>query len=60
MYQNTRQIVHFCTIIEKGAITTIGRSTIFEPRIQFGGGSISWYDDLKLKRNKEEAMKTKV
>ena len=54
MYQNTRQTVCFCTVTENGVVTTIGKSTIREPRIQFGGGSIPWYDDLKLIKLRKE------
>lgn len=45
-----------CAIVkENGVITKIGRSTILQPKPQFKGGSVKWFDDSKLlKTNKAQ------
>ena len=48
-----KQTMYFATVKENGVITKIGRSTILQPKPQFKGGSVKWFDDSKLlKTNK--------
>lgn len=47
------QTVGFATVKENGVITKVGRSTIQQPKTDFKGGSVKWFDDSKLlKANK--------
>lgn len=34
---------------KNGVVTRVGRSVITQPKVNFGGGSIKWYED-KLKK----------
>lgn len=43
-----KQIINFTTTTKNGIITQIGRSTILQPKLQFKGGSVKWFDDTKL------------
>ena len=45
--------MNFATVSKNGIISNIGRSTILQPKPNFKGGSIKWFDDSKLlKTNK--------
>lgn len=48
-----RQTMHFAVVKDsKGVIQQIGRSAILQPKPNFKGGSIKWYQDQpKLKAN---------
>ena len=47
------QTVTFTTVKKNGVITKIGRSTIMQPKPQFKGRDVKWFDDNKLmKANK--------
>ncbi len=47
------QTVSFATVKKNGVITKIGRSTVQQPKTDFKGGSVEWFDDSKLlKTNK--------
>lgn len=47
------QTVSFATVKKNGVITKIGRSTVQQPKTDFKGGSVKWFDDSKLlKANK--------
>lgn len=48
-----KQTMSFATQIEKGVIVKVGKSTVLQPKTNFKGGSIKWFDDSKLlKSNK--------
>ena len=48
------QTMHFATVTKNKIVTKIGRSTIIQPKPNFKGGSIRWFDDSKLlKTNKK-------
>ena len=42
------QTVSFATVKKNGVITKIGNSTVQQPKINFNGGSVKWFDDSKL------------
>jgi len=42
------QTVSFATVKKNGVITKIGRSTVQQPKTDFKGGSVKWFDDSKL------------
>lgn len=48
------QTMEFATVKENGVITQIGRSTIIQPKPNFKGGSIRWFDDSKLLKTKHK------
>lgn len=35
-----------------GTVQPISRSTVLQPRIQFKGGDVPWYDDSRHLKNK--------
>lgn len=39
---------------QNGTVEQIGRSSITHPKIVFKGGSIKWFDDSNLLKNKME------
>ena len=45
-----KQTTEFAILSENGAITQVGRSTVVQPKTNFKGGSIKWFDDSKLIR----------
>lgn len=44
-----KQTVEFAVTRNKGNITRVGRTSIPQPKTNFKGGSIKWYED-KLKQ----------
>ena len=47
-----KQTVQFATVVKNGVIQTIGKSTITQPKTNFKGGSIKWYEDKPKKADK--------
>lgn len=45
------QTLQFVTVKKNEEIQTVGRSTILQPKINFKGGSIKWYEDKPKKKN---------
>lgn len=46
------QTIEFATVVKNGVIQTIGRSTITQPKTNFKGSSIKWYEDKPKKADK--------
>ena len=40
-----KQTVEFATVVKDGVVEKIGRSTIEQPKTNFKGGSVKWYED---------------
>lgn len=40
----------FATVTRAGAVQRIDRSIIEQPKINFAGGAVHWFDDSKLKK----------
>ena len=40
-----RQTVQFAVTHNKGNVTRIGKASILQPKTNFKGGSIKWYED---------------
>lgn len=45
-----KQTIEFATVRKNGVIQAIGRSTITQPKTNFKGGSIKWYEDKPKKK----------
>lgn len=41
------QTIQFATVTKNRVVQKVGRSTIVQPKINFKGGSIKWYEDKK-------------
>ena len=41
------QTIQFATVTKNGVVQKVGRSTIVQPKTNFKGGSIKWYEDKK-------------
>ena len=41
------QTIQFATITKNGVVQKVGKSTILQPKTNFKGGSIKWYEDKK-------------
>ena len=41
------QTIQFATVTKNGVVQKIGKSTILQPKTNFKGGSIKWYEDKK-------------
>ena len=44
-----KQTIQFAVQSKNGVIEKVGKSTIYQPKTNFKGGKIRWYDD-KLKK----------
>ncbi len=42
-----KQTVNFAVVTKNGIVQSTGRSTIYQPKTSFKGGSIQWYEDKK-------------
>ena len=42
-----KQTVNFAVVTQNGIVQRTGRSTIHQPKPNFKGGSIQWYEDKK-------------
>lgn len=47
------QTIQFATVKKNNVVKQIGKSTIYQPKTEFKGGEIKWYED-KLKAKKGE------
>lgn len=47
-----RQTVEFAVKRNKGRITRVGRTSILQPKANFKGGSIKWYEDKPKQKGK--------
>lgn len=51
------ETVHFKTETENGVVTRVGRSVVTQPKTEFKGGSVPWFDDSRLlKSNRTESI----
>ena len=41
------QTIQFATVTKNGVVQKVGKSTILQPKPNFKGGSIQWYEDKK-------------
>ena len=46
-----RQTVQFAVTHNKGNVTRIGKASILQPKTNFKGGSIKWYEDNPKQKN---------
>lgn len=42
-----KQTVNFAVVTKNGIVKSTGRSSILQPKPNFKGGSIQWYEDKK-------------
>ncbi len=47
-----RQTVQFAVTHNKGNVTRIGKASILQPKTNFKGGSIKWYEDKPKRGSK--------
>lgn len=43
-----KETIRFVVESENGVVTNIGKSIIYQPPVNFKGGSVKWFDDSKL------------
>lgn len=48
--KNYRNTMQFAVHVNKNGIVEVGKSAILQPKTNFKGGSIKWFDDSKLLR----------
>lgn len=41
------QTIQFTTVTKNGVVQKVDKSTILQPKTNFKGGSIKWYEDKK-------------
>lgn len=46
-----RQTIQFAVETKNGVVQRIGKSIILQPKTNFKGGSIKWYEDKPKKKN---------
>lgn len=46
-----KQTVEFATVVKDGVLQEVGKSAILQPKPNFKGGSIKWYQDKAKKKN---------
>lgn len=49
--------VQFATLTKNKEVKRVGKSVIFQPKTDYKGGSIKWFDDSKLIKKEEGAEK---
>ena len=47
-----KQTLQFATVTKNNVVQTVGRSTIYQPKTEFKGGEIRWYEDKPKKEGK--------
>lgn len=47
-----QQTVEFAVTRNKGTITRVGRTSILQPKTNFQGGSVKWYEDKPKQKSK--------
>lgn len=47
-----KQTVQFAVTRNNGAITRVGRTGILQPKTNFKGGSVKWYEDKPKQKSK--------
>lgn len=51
-----KQTIQFATVVKDGVIQKIGKSTIYQPKTNFKGGSVKWYEDKSKKADKQKSL----
>lgn len=49
--------MQFAVVTNNGVVQEIGRSSILQPQIKFGGGSIKWADESKYMKSERKDKK---
>lgn len=47
-----KQTIQFSTVTKDGVVQKIGKSSILQPKTNFKGGSIKWYEDRPKQKAK--------
>lgn len=47
-----KQTVQFAVKRDNGIITRVGRTSILQPKTNFKGGSVKWYEDKSKQKSK--------
>lgn len=47
-----KETVQFATVKKNGVVTQVGKSVITQPKKDFKGGSVKWYEDKPKKKSK--------
>lgn len=47
-----KQTVQFAVKRDNGIITRVGRTSILQPKTNFKGGSVKWYEDKPKRKSK--------
>lgn len=45
-----KQEIQFAVVIDNKIVVQVGKSQIYQPKANFNGGEIKWFDDAKLIR----------
>lgn len=45
-----KQTIEFAVETNNGVVERIGKATILQPKTNFKGGSIKWYEDIPKKK----------
>lgn len=51
--QMERQTTEFATLLKNGVIQKVGKSTVYQPKINFSDNRTKWYED-KLKKKADK------
>lgn len=43
-----KQTMQFAAVSKNGVVTQVGRSEVLQPKTNFKGGSVKWFDDTRL------------
>lgn len=49
-----RQEIQFAVVTKGGAVVQVGKSQIYQPKTNFMGGEIKWFDDTRLMKCSNE------
>lgn len=49
-----RQMIQHAVVTQNNVVQKIGKSTIYQPKTNFNGKGINWFDDSKLIKKKHK------
>lgn len=55
----TKQKIEFAVVTENNVVMQVGKAQIYQPKTNFKGGEIKWFDDNKLIKKQIATIKMK-
>lgn len=56
--QMIKHEMQFAVVTKGGVVVQVGKSQIYQPKIDFKGGEVKWFDDTKLIKKRAQNERT--